>query len=146
MITAVFALASALLVYAGAVKAVARQEPWHSRALGLAEVVVGAGALVVGGRLLAALVAAMYALFAAYVVLAIRRGAENCGCFGAEEDTPPSGRHVVIDGALAVGAGLAAWTATDAPLDVALDTPFTGVVYALFLLTATGLTAAALTT
>lgn len=146
MITALFALASALLVYAGAVKLVSRRETWTSRGLGLVEVVVGAVALVVGGRVLAALVAAMYAAFAVYVVVAMRRGAESCGCFGAEEDTPPSPRHVVIDGVMAGGAALAAWTAASAPVDVAIDTPFSGVVYAVFLLTATGMTAAALTT
>lgn len=146
MITAVFALAAALLVYAGAVKSVSPREPARTRALGLAEVAVGATALTVGGRVLAAAVAAMYAAFAVYVVLAIRRGAENCGCFGAEEDTPPSPRHVAIDGVLAVGAGVAAVAGTAAPVEVALHTPFRGVLYAVFVITATGMTAAALTT
>lgn len=146
MITAVFALAAALLVYAGAVKAVSPREPVRSRALGAVEVVAGAAALAVGGRLMALVVAGMYAAFAGYVVLAMRRGAENCGCFGAEEDTPPSPRHVAIDGALAAGAGLAAVVGTKAPVDVAIDTPWRGVVYAVFLITATGMTAAALTT
>jgi hypothetical protein len=145
-LTAVFALAAALLVYAGAVKAVERDAPLTSRALGAAEVVVGALALVFGGPVLAAVVALLYAAFAGYVVLSIRRGATSCGCFGVAEETPPSRRHVAIDGALAVGAAAAALAATSAPIDVAAATPFNGVVYAVFLLTATGMTSAALTT
>jgi hypothetical protein len=143
--TAVLALASALLVYAGAVKAVESTAPWRSRLLGACEVVLGAAALVLGGRVMAVAVAAAYAAFAGYVVLALRRGAASCGCFGAEETTPPSRRHVAIDGALAAGAAAAAVTATAAPVDVAAATPLSGIVYALFLITATGMTAAALT-
>lgn len=143
--TAVFALASALLVYAGAVKAVESTAPSSSRLLGAGEAVLGAAALVLGGWALALAVAAAYAAFAGYVVLALRRGAASCGCFGAEETTPPSRRHVAIDGALAAGATVAAVAATAAPVDVAVATPLSGVVYALFLITATGMTAAALT-
>lgn len=145
-ITACFALACALLVYAGAVKAVERGAPVTSRLLGFGEVVLGAVALVTGGRLMAAAVAVLYAGFALFVVRAIRRGAESCGCFGAEEQTPPSPRHVAIDGALAVGAAAAALTAVGAPVDAAVATPLFGVVYAAFLVSATGMTAAALTT
>lgn len=144
--TAVLALASALLVYAGAVKAVEARAPLTSRVLGAAEVGLGAATLVFGGPVLAAAVAVAYALFAGYVVLALRSGAASCGCFGAEETTPPSRRHVAIDAGLAVGAGVAALAAADAPVDVATSTPLFGVVYALFLITAVGLTSAALTT
>lgn len=144
--TACLALAAALLVYAGAVKAVESTAPLRSRLLGAAEVVLGAAALVLGGRLMALAVAAAYAAFAGYVVLALRRGAASCGCFGAEETTPPSRRHVAIDGALAVSAAAAALTATAAPVDVAAATPLNGVVYAVFLITAVGMTSAALTT
>jgi hypothetical protein len=73
------------------------------------EAVVGAAALVVGGPVVAVLVAGSYVGFAAFVAAALRAGTPvgSCGCFG-RADTPPRPRHVAVDLGLAAGAGLAA--------------------------------------
>ena len=65
---------------------------------GAIEVVIGVAALLVGGPVLCALVAASYLAFAGFVVVALRTGApiSSCGCFG-KVDTPPSVVHVVLD-------------------------------------------------
>ena len=75
---------------------------------GAAEAAVGAAALLTSGsplRVLALVVAASYAGFAAVVVLALARGAavSSCGCFGAT-DTPPTVAHVVVDAGAALTA------------------------------------------
>jgi len=75
----------------------------------LGEAVLGAAGVVVGGPVVAALVALSFAGFAAFVALALRSGAPvgTCGCFG-RADTPPRPAHVVADLALAAGATFAA--------------------------------------
>jgi hypothetical protein len=80
----------------------------------LAETLLGAAALVVGGRILALLVAASYLGFALFVMTALRAKTPigTCGCFG-RADTPPKPVHVTVDALLATGAVAAA--ATDAP-------------------------------
>jgi hypothetical protein len=85
------------------------------RAGALAELAIAAGALVGGGRPLAALVAASYAGFAGFVMAALRRGVPlaSCGCFGAD-DTPPTGVHLVLNVAAAVVAGAVAVTGAGA--------------------------------
>ena len=72
------------------------------RAGALVELAIAAGALVGGGRPLAALVAASYAGFAVFVLAALRRGVplSSCGCFGAE-DTPPTAVHLGLNVAAA---------------------------------------------
>ena len=79
------------------------------RAFAAAEVVLAVAALVVPGRLTALLLAAMYAVFTAFVVLALRRGGvlSSCGCFG-RADTPPTVAHAVVTGAASVVALLVA--------------------------------------
>ncbi|HEY8525545.1 MAG TPA: MauE/DoxX family redox-associated membrane protein [Acidimicrobiales bacterium] len=79
------------------------------RAGAAAEAVIGAGTLVVGGPVFAALVAASYLGFAAFVTLALRAGTPigTCGCFG-RVDTRPHPVHVVVNLAVAVGALAAA--------------------------------------
>jgi hypothetical protein len=74
-----------------------------------AETVLGVTAIVQGGSLAAALVAASYAGFTVFVTTALFRGRplSTCGCFG-EPDTPPTALHVVVDLALAAGAGAGA--------------------------------------
>jgi Methylamine utilisation protein MauE len=121
-----FAIAAALLVVGGALKAVRPGDTAHAllavglalprsiaprllvRLGGLAEVVVGAGALATGSPVFASLVALSYLVFAAFVVVALRSGRpiSSCGCFG-KVDTPPSLVHVVID-LIAAGVALAA--------------------------------------
>ena len=80
----------------------------QTRVGGAAEAAVGAAALLTSGsplRVLALVVAASYAGFAAVVVLALARGAavSSCGCFGAT-DTPPTVAHVVVDAGAALTA------------------------------------------
>jgi hypothetical protein len=64
--------------------------------------------------------------FAAFVVVALRRGTMigSCGCFG-REDTPPHWIHVVLDLLLAGVAGVAA-TFEQAPLELLADDPGDG--------------------
>jgi hypothetical protein len=78
------------------------------------EVAIAAGALVDGSRPFAALVAASYLGFAAFVLAALRRGVplSSCGCFGVA-DTPPSGVHLALNLAATAVAGVVAlgWAA-----------------------------------
>jgi len=121
-----FAAVAALLVVAGVAK-VRRPAPTAGAlaalrlpsapalvvALGLAEAAVGLGALALGTRPLAALVAACYLGFAAFVAAAVaRRGAVgSCGCFGAD-DAPPGWVHLGLDlAAGGVAGAAAAWPA-----------------------------------
>lgn len=64
---------------------------------------------VAGTRVGAALVAASFLGFAAFVAVALARHSPvgSCGCFGGV-DTPPSSIHVVIDVGLAAASGMAA--------------------------------------
>jgi hypothetical protein len=73
------------------------------RAVAVAEVVVAVAALAVPSRVTAVLLAAMYAVFTAFVVTALRRGGvlSSCGCFG-RADTPPTRAHAVVTGAASV--------------------------------------------
>ncbi len=64
------------------------------------------------GPLTGALVAAAYAGFAVFVLVALRRGwaLSSCGCFG-RPDTPPTPAHAVLNAGAAVSAAwwAAAW-------------------------------------
>ena len=73
------------------------------RGLGLAELVVGIGAIVGGSPVWATVVAVFYIGFAGFVIHALRRGIpiSSCGCFGSP-DTPPSVGHVVLNSAATV--------------------------------------------
>jgi len=127
VITGLLAGAALLLVVAGAAKVVDPSRAagalaalgWPSsgrlvRAGALAETLLGIATLVVGGRVLALLVAASYLGFALFVMAALRSGTPlaTCGCFG-QDDTPPSPAQVLTDAVLALGAVWAA--AADAP-------------------------------
>ena len=88
------------------------------------ELVLGLAAITVGGARLWWLVAASYVAFAAFVLLALRRGTMigSCGCFGREE-TPPHVIHVVLDVGLAgVAVAMAIWSPA-APLEALIDRP-----------------------
>jgi hypothetical protein len=122
MLAGPFIVAAALLGAGGASKVVrptttARalkemglpSSPTLVRVGAFAELAVAAGALAGAGRLFAALVAASYLAFAAFVVAALRRGVplSSCGCFGVT-DTPPTPLHVAINvAAAAVAAAIA---------------------------------------
>ena len=134
-LTGPLAVAAVLLVLAGAPKvgapadlrraltAVGLRVPGAAvRVGGAAEVALGLAALVVTSRVLALAVALSYAAFTAFVLLALSRGwpLSSCGCFG-REDTPPSGAHAVVTGALAVLGLLGAGTGAPALLPAAVD-------------------------
>jgi hypothetical protein len=147
-----FAIAAALLVIGGALKAVRPRDTAQAltafgvrlprflpaqllvRLGGAAEVVIGVGALVTGGAVFAAFVAVSYLAFAAFVVVALRSGKpiSSCGCFG-KVDTPPSPVHVVIDLAFA-GTAVAAAIVGDVALpDVLADQPLLGIPFLVLL-------------
>jgi hypothetical protein len=147
-----FAIASVLLAVAGAAKAVRPRDTAQAlsavgirfprvfpgrvavRVGGAIEAVIGIATLLVGGPVLCALVAASYAGFAGFVVVALRRGApiSSCGCFG-KVDTPPSVVHVVLDVAFAGVAAAAAFTGGVALPEVLDDQPLLGVPFVLLL-------------
>ena len=125
-------VAAVLLVLAGAPKVVdpalavgalrsvgARVPPVAVRAMGAVEAALGLATLLIGGRVLAGLVAASYAGFTAFLVVALRRGGavSSCGCVG-REDTPPTVSHVVVTAGLTVAAALAAGLGADGLTDL----------------------------
>jgi hypothetical protein len=73
------------------------------------EAALGVVALATGSAAAAAGVALSYAVFTAFVLVALRRGGvlASCGCFG-KVDTPPTATHVAVTGALAVVAAAVA--------------------------------------
>ena len=84
-------------------------------ALGVVEIALGLGALVLEEAALAIAVGVLYVAFAATVLRAMAVGAESCGCFGRVE-APPSWYHVAGNAVLA-GASFVAASA-DSPLEV----------------------------
>ncbi len=74
-----------------------------------AELAVATAAIVDGSRPFAALVAASYLAFAAFVLGALRRNVplSSCGCFGVE-DTPPTLVHLAVNLTAAATAGAVA--------------------------------------
>jgi hypothetical protein len=114
--------AAALLVVAGAPKVLRPLDTWRAlrsvglpvpvvavRLGGLAEVAIGVVAILQGGRIVDALVAASYLGFTAFVIVALSKGGvlASCGCVG-RPDTPPTVAHVVVTALLAASAGVAA--------------------------------------
>jgi hypothetical protein len=155
-----FVIVAALVALAGALKAVSPSDTanalrgvglpasrWLVRAGGVFEMAVGAYAVVAGDRIGAALVAASYLAFAAFVAVALARGAPiaTCGCFG-KADTPPSLVHLVFDAAAAVAAIAVVVDPTAALADTVADQPLAGVPYLLLVVTGTYLSFLALTT
>lgn len=140
-----FAIAASLLALGGASKAARPSDTAHAlelfglpgsrllvRAGGAAELVIGVGALVYGLRPFAVLVAVSYAAFAAFVALALRRGApiSSCGCFG-KADTPPSVVHIAVNVAAALVAVGFAIDPVGGITDVMADQPLVGVPFLL---------------
>ena len=68
------------------------------RGIGLVEVAIGMGGIVLGTSIVAFVAAAFYAGFAWFVIHALRNRLpiSSCGCFGAAE-TPPSVNHVIVN-------------------------------------------------
>lgn len=121
-LTPVVLAGAVLLVLAGAPKVVRPDDtvrglrsvglpsvPALVRVLAAVEVVVGVAALLGPARPALAGVAALYAGFTGFVLLALRRGGvvESCGCLG-RADTPPTRAHAVATGLVAVAATAAA--------------------------------------
>jgi hypothetical protein len=101
--------------------------PAVSITVGAIEIVLGLSALALGGPWPAAAVSVAYALFAAVVLVARRRGLASCGCFGARSGAP-SVTHAVVNLGSALVAGAAA--TTDPPA-VAVGLEGLGIVAAL---------------
>lgn len=99
---------------------------WVVRAGAAAEVAV-AGWAFTSARVPALLVALSYLGFAAFVLLALRRGSpvSSCGCFG-KADSPPTRAHVVVNLAAAGGAGWAALHAHPAGIALLRHQPLGG--------------------
>jgi hypothetical protein len=151
LLTALTWVAAGLLVAAGAAKLLvpdAAMATLHSlrlpsgrlaaRALGVGEVALGVGVVVLGGRPAAGALAAAYA---ALLAVAARQRARqlDCGCFGVAA-APVSGTHLALDGG-AAAVGLAGLVAPPAPAAaVAADAGALGAAAGLLLLlTATAL-------
>jgi hypothetical protein len=96
-------------------------------ALGLVEVALAVAGLA-GARWAAALVAAAYVGFAAFVLLALRRGGDlqSCGCFGSP-DVPATGLHLLVD-LVAAGVATAAALGSLPSLGATLGEGASGVV------------------
>src|SRR3954451_7226822 len=79
------------------------------RAFAVAEVALGGWALLNPGRYAAALVAAAYLAFTAFVARVLTRGGVlgSCGCFG-KPDTPATRTHLVLTALAALTAVLVA--------------------------------------
>lgn len=86
------------------------------------ELVLAIAAVALPGLATGLAVAASYAAFTAFVVVAARKGwpIASCGCFG-RPGTPPMPAHAVLDGAAALASF---WWAADHPTSVAAT--FTG--------------------
>lgn len=110
--------------------------------LGGAEVVVGVGALAVGGSVAAVAVGVLYTGFAVVVVRALAVGAESCGCFGRAE-APPSWIHVVGNLAFATVSFVAA--AADTPVEVMDGQPAAGIGFVVLVGVIAGLALVAFT-
>ena len=149
MTTALLTICGMLLIAAGGLKVVIPgpatdalavaglpSHPLFVRAGALAELLLGAAALVWSDRTVAILVGLSFAAFAAFVER-LRRlpDAPSCGCFGGAGEVP-SARHVVGNLLLAVGCLAAA--ATHAPSMVTLlrQHPSTGAVFVVATVTA----------
>jgi hypothetical protein len=97
------------------------------RLLGAGELALAAAVLLAPSRPVLALLAAAYLGFAAFVVLALRRGTalSSCGCFG-RADTPPTRVHVGVVASFALVA-LAGCVTGSASLAEVVQAPAAGV-------------------
>lgn len=73
-----------------------KSAPLIARMTGAAELALGFVGLAFGGRVVAALVAAVYLTFSFVVFFALRRSLPTCGCFGSAS-VAPSGAHGAIN-------------------------------------------------
>lgn len=117
--------------------------PMHARAVGTVEIVVGAGALLGGGRpWFGGLALVSTGLVVVSVVSLVRR-APSCGCFGAAS-APTGPTHVALNVAFAAGALVGAVDGAT-PLADRIAPFGEGLPYALFVAVGAGLVVAAMT-
>ncbi len=136
-------IAAALLVLAGVPKVIEPGDttrairsaglPAHDgfvRLLAIAEVVVGAAVIAIGGWVPAALLGVLYAGFAGFIVLAMARGGAvaSCGCFG-KADTPPTRAHLVLNVAAAALGIASAFGGAGGLLEVLPEQPAAGIPF-----------------
>jgi len=109
------------------------------RAVGAAEIGVGASVLTFGGAVPAAAMALLYAGFAGFILFGLRSArVKTCGCFGSDE-TPPSKLHLGIDLFAAVVAGILTVRPVGHLVEVMGETPWAGVPLVLLILIGTWL-------
>jgi hypothetical protein len=101
------------------------------------EIAIG-GLSLAGSRIGAVALAGSYVAFAAFVAVALRRGApvSSCGCFG-EPDVPPTVGHVLFDVAAAISATVLAVRGPRPIGSLLADQPLGGVPLVLLVLVAT---------
>jgi hypothetical protein len=154
-----FTIAAALLAIGGGFKAVSPNDTANAlrgvglpgsrllvRAGGALEVAIGVFAIVSGGRVGAAFVAASFVGFAAFVAVALVRGVpiSTCGCFG-KADTPPSLVHVSFNVAAAAVAIALVVDPVGGIADTVSRQPLSGIPYVLLVATGVYLSFLALT-
>lgn len=118
----------------GALRSVGLPAPRSTgRVIGVAEIVIGILAVVVGGSAMALLVAAAYLSFAGFIVLALsRKGAvSSCGCLGSA-DTPPTWAHLVLNVAATAIAAIAAISAPPGMATAIAEQPAAGTIFIAF--------------
>ncbi len=111
------------------------------------EFVVAASVLVTGARVALAALAASYAGFTVFVVVALRRDRPlaTCGCVG-RADSPPSRVHVALDALAAAVVATAAVRGVDAPVRILTSvTPMEAITFAVLVVLGTGLFLASIT-
>ena len=143
VLAALFAVAASVLLLGGALKAVRTSDtvgafralgisvaPVVVQVAGVAEAVLGAAALAIGGSATAGLMAISYLAFAVFVLVALVREVpiSSCGCLG-RIDTPPTVTHVIVNLAAALVAAVAAVVPDAAPVEVIDDQPLLGVPF-----------------
>jgi hypothetical protein len=102
-----------------------------ARAVGAVELLLGAAAIALPGRLLAAAIGAAFLAFAAYTMrmVAAADAPADCGCFG-EAGGSVGAAHVVLDLACAAVALAAVVSPPRALAALVADAPLTGVAVA----------------
>lgn len=116
------------------------------RLLGLVEVTIAVGVLVIGGPVPAALLGLSYAGFAAFSHRLRARGGSgaSCGCFG-ETRRPVTGVHLALNGVVAALAVAAVAWPVPAVAEVVADQPLAGLPLVALVALATWLAYLALT-
>lgn len=111
-----------------------------ARVLGVGELGIGAAAFLLGGRVLAVVVAVLFAGFTVSILRLQAAGdpAVSCGCFG-RSSAPPSVVHVVVDALATIVAVVAVAVAAPGFVGMRTDLPGAGISYVLVVAVAVGL-------